>query len=137
MAIYGSRFQNQNDDEAILLWVETWALGLSGISGEQLKFGLEAAGRDSTGFAPTLGAFRSWCQSMPRPVIPPERRIPLKTGVTEHAEDRLAKTRELMAKPKKPPGRWCWHEVIAKIERGEHVTIAAERLAREAISHEM
>ena len=56
-----------------------------------------------------------------------------KHGVTQHAEECMAKIREMLGK-QKPPGNWWAHEVLAKLKAGEPVTLAAIELAESALA---
>mgnify|MGYP003662022129 CR=1 FL=1 len=126
---YGNRFQGQTDDASVLLWVETWGQGLAGITGEQLKWGLEQASKDEGSFPPTLGVFRSWCLHMPQAHVPQLEHQWQRSTV---AEQSIEKIRKLLSAPHRPNRQWAY-KIMEKIERGEPVILIARQMAEEAL----
>ena len=129
-AIYGNGLTTLSDDANRSLWIETWAQGLSGVSGEQLRFGLEQAAKDTKSFPPTLGTFRSWCISTPKA----QEALPKEDweSTEGHAEECMIKIKEMLSNPR-PAGKWWAREILAKVEAGGSVTMTQQRMAEEAL----
>ena len=128
---YSHRFQSQSDDESILLWSETWAQALAGVTGEQLKYGLELSMRTYLDFPPTLPQFKQSCLSMPKPYVALEAKQDWES-TDGYAKECMAKISDVLAHPKKP-GKWWAHAILKDQEAGRPVTATQVRFAKEAI----
>ncbi len=113
------------DQETIDDWCATWGEGLAGITGEEIKYGLEIVVKQHQ-WPPTMGEFRACCKAAPKPVL---RTLEApRHGKSPYAEECMAKIREMLDNPKKP-GTWWKAEVLDKAKRGDRVSVAAMELA--------
>ena len=64
-AIYGHRWVSSFGDDPTGMGGDTWAVGLSGLSGQQLAEGLRSCVASSDPWPPTLPEFRAMCFGIP------------------------------------------------------------------------
>src|SRR3990172_8348459 len=114
------------DQETINDWCATWGEGLAGVTGEEIKYGLEIVSRNHP-WPPTMGEFRACCKAAPKPILP-KLEAP-RHGKSPHAEACMAKIRGMLANPK-PEGVWGKKQVLDRAAIGHRVSVAALELAR-------
>lgn len=115
------------DQETIDDWCATWAEGLAGITGDEMKYGLEILARQHE-WPPTLMEFRACCKAAPAPHFP--RIEAPKHGVTPHAQACMAEIARILAKPRRIDS-W-WKEVLELERQGKPTSVAAHLKAKEA-----
>lgn len=120
------------DQETVDDWTATWAQGLAGLTGIEIKYGLDVLAK-SHEWPPTMAEFRACCRSSPKNHAPLLKEPP--HGVTQHAEESMAKIREILSTPK-APGNWWANEIMAKVAAGEKVTHTSYNLAKATLSKE-
>lgn len=119
------------DEETKAEWLEMWGAGLAGMTGEQVKKGLEQCAR-TLSWAPTIAEFKGLCQLPPKafPQLPPPDRV--KSDVQKQCMDQI---REMLGKGFKRPGIWWAEKIVTRHEMGDTVQPYALKLAQEAIAN--
>ena len=131
--MYLSRFTSTfPDQETVLEWASLWAEHLSGLTGEQIKFGLDFCAQRLE-WPPTTAEFRQCCEALPRPAPP---RLDPPSIDRERALAAIARIKALIGTPRRPGKGWA-EKIVARHARGMVVNDYALRLAREALlSHD-
>lgn len=108
-----------------------WAAGLAGMTGEQMKQGLEQCAKKCT-WAPTISEFKELCALPPTafPKLPPPDR-----ARTDVQRESMEKIREMLAKGGRRPGVWWAEKIVTRHEMGDTVAPYALRCAQEAIAN--
>lgn len=83
-------------------WASLWAEGLSGLDGEQIKFGLSYVATKHE-WPPTMAEFRACCEARPKPE---PLRLPVKLIPAEQVHGIVAATKAKLTGLPKPIEHW-------------------------------
>lgn len=119
------------DDETREEWLEMWGAGLAGMTGEQVKQGLEQCAMKHS-WAPTIAEFRSLCYVAPKAF--PQLSAPHKAA-NDAQKKCMERIREMLSKGQRRPGIWWAERIVTKAEMGEKVAPYALQMAKESIAN--
>lgn len=119
------------DEETREEWLEMWGAALAGMTGEQMKQGLEQCAKKHV-WPPTIAEFKELCfvPQTALPKLPPPDRTR-----TEAQQRSMEQIRKMLASGGRRPGIWWAEKIVTRHEMGDTVPPYSLRLAQEAIAN--
>lgn len=118
------------DDDTVNEWAALWGESLSGLTGEQIKFGLAYSAKNHE-WPPTSAEFRACCEAKPKPYAP--RLAPPPAASPTKARENIARIKTMLQEGHRKPGKWWAEDILQRHDQGGSVHDTALRMAREAL----